>query len=59
MVLRYALSSELEFDDPAFEPDRHGVGTIIGAQFGEDVPDLTLHRVFAGRELRRNPWARE
>src|SRR6266478_9296464 len=43
-----------ELDDPALESDHGGVGSILGTQFGEDVPDLALHRVLAGRELRRN-----
>ena len=54
MVFFNTLSSELEFDDPAFEPDRCGLGAIVGAQLGEDVPDLTLDGVFGDREQRRN-----
>jgi len=40
--------------NPALESDHGGVGSVLGAQFGEDVPDLALHRVLAGRELRRD-----
>ena len=54
MVFLNALSSELEFNDPAFKPDRHGVGAIISAQLGEDVPDLALDAVFGDGEQRRN-----
>src|SRR3984957_20456699 len=43
-----------ELNDPALEPDHGGVGSVLGAQFGEDVPNLTLHRVLAGRQLRRD-----
>src|SRR5271154_5683642 len=43
-----------ELDDPALEPDHRGVGSVLGAQFGEDVADLAFHRILAGRELRRD-----
>src|SRR5580765_1101341 len=48
------LLSYLNLDDSALQTDRRGVGTVVGAQFGEDVPDLTLDRFFADRKLRRN-----
>src|ERR1700735_98990 len=48
------LSSELRFDDSALQPDHRGVGSVVGAQFGEDVPDLALDGLFADRELIRN-----
>src|SRR5580700_10399734 len=48
------LSSELRFDDSALQPDHRGVGSVVGAQFGEDVPDLALDGLFADRELSRN-----
>ena len=48
------LSGELRFDDSALQPDHRGVGSVVGAQFGEDVPDLTLDGLFADRELSRN-----
>ena len=54
MAFFNALSSESEFDDPAFEPDHRGVGAIVGAQLGKDAPDLTLDGVFGDRELRGN-----
>src|SRR5271170_2408348 len=43
-----------ELDDPALEPNHGGVGSVLGAQFGEDVPDLALHGVLTGRDLRRD-----
>ena len=46
MALLNTLSSELEFNDPAFESDHRGVGAIVGAQLGKDAPDLALHGVF-------------
>jgi hypothetical protein len=49
-----AISSELDFDDPALNPDHGGVGSIICTQLGEDVPDVALHRIFGGRQQRRN-----
>jgi hypothetical protein len=30
------------------------VGSVLGLKFGKDVPDLALHCVLAGRELRRD-----
>ncbi len=54
MAFLNTLSSELKFDDPAFEPDHRGVGAIVGVQLGEDAPDLTLDGVFGHREQRRN-----
>src|SRR5258708_12156091 len=47
-----------ELDDAALESDHGGVGSVLGAQFGEDVPDLALHRVLAGRELRGDLFVR-
>ena len=43
---RVTLSSELEFDDPAFHPDHGGVGAVVGAQFGEDILYSTLDSFF-------------
>src|SRR4029077_15152212 len=40
------LSSESDFDDAAFEPDRDGVGPVVGAQLGEDIPDASLDGLF-------------
>src|SRR5258707_15865491 len=51
---RNTLLSELKLDDSALQTDHRGVGSVVGAQFGEDVPDLSLDRFFADRKLRRN-----
>jgi hypothetical protein len=39
---------------PRFTPIHGGMGSVVGAQFGEDVPDLALDGFFADRELRCN-----
>jgi len=46
--------SELKLDDSALQTDHRGVGSVVGAQFGEDVSDLALDGFFADRELRGN-----
>ena len=51
---RITLLSYLNLDDSALQTDHRGVGTVVGAQFGEDVPDLALDRFFADRKLRGN-----
>src|SRR5258707_851102 len=48
------LLSYLNLDDSALHPDHRGMGTVVGAQFGEDVPDLALDSLFADRELCSN-----
>src|SRR4029450_8372719 len=44
------LSSELEFDDAALEPDHGGVGAVVGAQLREDIPHATLDGFFSDRQ---------
>ena len=40
----------LRFNDPALDSNDGGVGAVFGFQFGKDVSDLALHRVFAYRQ---------
>ena len=44
----------LEFDDSALQPYHGGVGSVVGAQFGEDVLDSAFDGFFSDRELIRN-----
>jgi ligand-binding sensor domain-containing protein len=44
---RGTLSRELQPDDAAFQTDHGRVGAVFRAQFGQDVSDLTFHRLFA------------
>ena len=53
-LVRNTLSSELKFDDSALQSYHRGVGSVVGAQFGEDVSDLALDSFFAQRKLRGN-----
>ncbi len=43
------LLGKLKLDDSALQTDHRGVGSVVGAQFGEDVPDLALDGFFADR----------
>jgi hypothetical protein len=43
---KVTLSSDLEFDDSPFEPDHCGVGSVVGAQLGEDVLDTAFDSFF-------------
>src|SRR5208337_4467133 len=45
---------ELEFDDAALDPYHGGVGSVVGAQFGEDVFDSPFDGFLGDRELLRN-----
>src|ERR1700688_3462727 len=49
---KLTLLRKLKLNDSALHADHRGVGSVVGAQFGEDVPDLTLDSFFADRELR-------
>lgn len=42
----YGLNPVSGIDDPPFNADHGGVGSIIGAQFGKDVLDPSLDRFF-------------
>lgn len=44
----------LSFDDSALHTNDGCVRAVFGSQFGQDVSDLTLHGVFAYRELLRD-----
>jgi hypothetical protein len=48
--------SKLKLDDSALDADHGGVGSVVGAQFGEDIPDVALDGFFANRKLRGNPF---
>jgi hypothetical protein len=48
------LSRCLELDDAALQPDRNGVGSIIGTELGKNVLDVPLHGFFRDGELRRD-----
>src|SRR3984957_10940379 len=50
---RTTLLSYLYLDDSALESDHRRVGTVIGVQFGEDIPDLAFDCFFADRQMRR------
>src|SRR5208283_523641 len=50
-LMRITLSSELKLYDSAPQTDHGGMGPVMRAQFGEDVPDLALDGLFANREL--------
>jgi hypothetical protein len=54
LVLTNRFRSESNLDDSALQTDQCGVGSVVGAQFGEDVPDLALDGFFADGELRGN-----
>jgi hypothetical protein len=45
---------ELKLNNSALQTDHGGMGSVVGAQFGEDVPDLALDGVFSDRQLNRN-----
>lgn len=44
----------LSLNDSAFHSNHGGVSAVFGSQFGKDVSDLTLHGVFAHRQLHCN-----
>jgi hypothetical protein len=46
-----SLFRVLEFDDSALQPYHGGVGSVVGAQFGEDVLDSAFDGFFRDREL--------
>jgi len=48
------LLSKLKLDNSALHADHGGVSSVVGAQFGKDVPDLALDGLFADGELRGN-----
>ena len=50
--------SELGFDDAALHANRGGMGSVVSAQFGEDVLDSALDGFFGDRELIRNLFIR-
>src|SRR5215469_14054735 len=50
--MRFGLS--LQFYYSALQTDHGGLGSVVGAQFGEDVPDLAFDGFFADRELSGN-----
>jgi hypothetical protein len=39
----------LDFDNAAFDANHRRMGTIVGAQLRQDVPDVPLHRIFRRR----------
>ena len=38
------VEQALELDDPSLHADHGGLGSIVGAQFGNDGFDSALHR---------------
>ena len=44
----------LQVDDSALQSYRHSVCSVIGAEFGEDVADVTFHGLFRDGELGGN-----
>ena len=53
-VVQITLSSELKFDNSALQTYHRGVGSVVGAQFGEDVSNPALDRFFGDRQLIRD-----
>ena len=53
-LARITLLSELKFEDSALQTYHRGVGSVVGAQFGEDVSDLAFDGFFTDRKLRCN-----
>jgi hypothetical protein len=51
-VRKTTLLGELQLDDSALQRDHRGVGAVVGAKFGEDIPDLALDRFFADGKVR-------
>src|SRR5579863_9352705 len=49
-----ATACSLQIDDSALEAYGYGVCPVVGAEFGKDILDVTLHRLFSNRELRTN-----
>ena len=45
---------KLQPDDSPLQPDHRGVGSIIGAQLGEDGLDSALDGLLGDRKLIRN-----
>jgi hypothetical protein len=45
--LRLLFRAARQPDDSPFQPDHRRVGTVLGAQFGQDVANVTLDRLFA------------
>src|SRR5271154_5271640 len=53
-MVRITLLSELKFDDSALQTYHRGVGSVVGAQFGEDVSDLAFDGFFTDGKLSGN-----
>ncbi len=49
-----SLFRVLQFDDSALQPYHGGVGSVVGAQFGEDVLDSAFDGFFGDGELISN-----
>ena len=45
------LSGYLQFDNPALQPYRDGMGSVIGAKLGEDARHVPLDRLLCDRKL--------
>lgn len=43
----FEVLKPLELNDSPFQPDHRGVGSVVCAQFREDIPDLALDGFFA------------
>src|SRR5260370_41460342 len=57
-IARTPLSRGLKVDDSAFQSDSNGVSPIVGAQFGKDVLDVSLHGFFRNGKLRGDLFVR-
>src|SRR6266403_3279371 len=53
-LVRITLTSALTCDASALQTYQRGVGSVVGAQFGEDVSDLAFDGFFTDRKMRGN-----